>query len=231
MNFFNYFFGYSVYGIVDFLLSFSAFILLIIGASLRRRNIIPIIGSGILVLVDLIGIVMSYNILLAAIQLLTPIVLLTISIVAFAKRKSKLNKFLGILPFLLYFTTELISITIPVFMFGAPMSAISLISNFISLIFVGGLYLLIGLLLVKNPPATAKNVAYQYTAPATPVQNAYNPQVNNYYAEPSQSAQPAQPVPPTQSIADEIIKLKSLMDQGIITPEEFEAKKKELLNI
>ena len=78
---------------------------------------------------------------------------------------------------------------------------------------------------MKNPPATAKNVAYQYTAPATPVQNTYNPQANNYYAE------PAQPVPPTQSIADEIIKLKSLMDQGIITPEEFEAKKKELLNI
>ena len=33
------------------------------------------------------------------------------------------------------------------------------------------------------------------------------------------------------AVADEIIKLKSLMDQGIITPEEFEAKKKELLNI
>ena len=225
MNIFNYFFGYSVYGIVDFLLSFSAFILLIIGASLRRRNIIPIIGSSILVLTDIIGIFMNYNILLAAIQLLTPIVLLTISIVGFAKRKSKLNKFLGVLPFLLYFTTELISIIVFPYMYGIPIY-VNLLSNILSLIFVGGLYLLIGLLLVKNPPSTAKNVAYQYTAPATPVQNTYNPQVNNYYAEPSQSAQPVQPVPPTQSIADEIIKLKSLMDQGIITPENLRLRKK-----
>ena len=225
MNIFNYFFGYSVYGIVDFLLSFSAFILLIIGASLRRRNIIPIIGSSILILVDTIGIAMKFYELFAAIRLITPIALLIISIVAFAKRKSRLNKFLGVLPFLIYLITTMLCLIIPILIYNASFGIISLASTIISLIFVGGLYLLIGLLLVKNPPATAKNVAYQYTAPATPVQNAYNPQANNYYAE------PAQPVPPTQSIADEIIKLKSLMDQGIITPEEFEVKKKELLNI
>ena len=225
MNIFNYFFGYSVYGIVDFLLSFSAFILLIIGASLRRRNIIPIIGSSILILVDTIGIAMKFYELFAAIRLITPIALLIISIVAFAKCESRLNKFLGVLPFLIYLITTMLCLIFPILIYGAGFGIISLASTIISLIFVGGLYLLIGLLLVKNPPATAKNVAYQYTAPATPVQNAYNPQANNYYAE------PAQPVPPTQSIADEIIKLKSLMDQGIITPEEFEAKKKELLNI
>lgn len=35
----------------------------------------------------------------------------------------------------------------------------------------------------------------------------------------------------TQSIPDEILKYKELMDNGIITPEEFEAKKKQLLNL
>lgn len=35
----------------------------------------------------------------------------------------------------------------------------------------------------------------------------------------------------TQSVADEIVKLKQLLDSGIITKEEFEAKKKQLLGI
>ncbi len=34
-----------------------------------------------------------------------------------------------------------------------------------------------------------------------------------------------------QSVADEILKFKNLMDQGIITTEEFEAKKRQLLNL
>jgi hypothetical protein len=224
-------FSYQIIEIINLVITSQFFILLIIGASLRRKNIIPIIGSSLLILSRiLIYGIDFFSIAISLLQYIPPIVLLIVSIIAFAKRKSKLNKFLGILPFLLYFTTELISIIVFPYMYGIPIY-VNLLSNILSLIFVGGLYLLIGLLLVKNPPATAKNVAYQYTAPATPVQNAYNPQVNNYYAEPSQSAQPVQPVPPTQSIADEIIKLKSLMDQGIITPEEFEAKKKELLNI
>jgi predicted Zn-dependent peptidase len=33
------------------------------------------------------------------------------------------------------------------------------------------------------------------------------------------------------SAADEILKLKSLLDSGILTQEEFDAKKKQLLNI
>jgi len=33
------------------------------------------------------------------------------------------------------------------------------------------------------------------------------------------------------SQADEILKFKNLMDQGIITEEEFQAKKKQLLNL
>ncbi|WP_286926695.1 MULTISPECIES: DUF4429 domain-containing protein [Lysinibacillus] len=35
----------------------------------------------------------------------------------------------------------------------------------------------------------------------------------------------------SQSAADEILKMKKLMDAGILTKEEFEAKKKQLLNI
>lgn len=37
--------------------------------------------------------------------------------------------------------------------------------------------------------------------------------------------------PAVQSGADEILKYKKLLDEGIITPEQFEAKKRELLNI
>ena len=40
-----------------------------------------------------------------------------------------------------------------------------------------------------------------------------------------------QPAAPTQSTADEILKFKELMDMGIITAEEFEAKKKQLLGL
>lgn len=36
---------------------------------------------------------------------------------------------------------------------------------------------------------------------------------------------------PATSVADEIVKFKKLMDDGIITPEEFEAKKKQLLGL
>ena len=44
---------------------------------------------------------------------------------------------------------------------------------------------------------------------------------------------PVQQVQPTSinSVADEILKFKNLLDQGIITQEEFDAKKKELLNL
>ncbi len=39
------------------------------------------------------------------------------------------------------------------------------------------------------------------------------------------------PSPSTTSIADELLKLKSLVDSGILTQEEFEAKKKKLLDL
>ena len=39
------------------------------------------------------------------------------------------------------------------------------------------------------------------------------------------------PVQPTQSVADQIRELKALVDEGILTQEEFEAKKKQMLGI
>ena len=44
-------------------------------------------------------------------------------------------------------------------------------------------------------------------------------------------AAPVQPSAPTVSVADELKKFKDLLDQGIITQEEFDAKKKELLGL
>jgi len=44
-----------------------------------------------------------------------------------------------------------------------------------------------------------------------------------------QSVAPSSGVNPKTSIADEILKFKNLLDQGIITQEEFEEKKKRLL--
>ena len=53
-------------------------------------------------------------------------------------------------------------------------------------------------------------------------------------AEPTKTAvEPAQPnnaAAPAFSVADELLKLKKLMDEGIITKEEFEAQKKKLLD-
>ena len=44
-------------------------------------------------------------------------------------------------------------------------------------------------------------------------------------------SEPLQPNNPTDSVVDEIRKFKSLLDDGIITQEEFDAKKKELLGL
>ena len=54
-----------------------------------------------------------------------------------------------------------------------------------------------------------------------------------YQAAPQSNYQaPAAPAQPTAGdTADELRKLKSLLDDGIITPEEFDAKKKQLLGL
>ena len=39
------------------------------------------------------------------------------------------------------------------------------------------------------------------------------------------------PAPQQASVADEILRFKELMDMGVLTPEEFEAKKKQLLGL
>lgn len=45
-----------------------------------------------------------------------------------------------------------------------------------------------------------------------------------------QGEQAKKAVEPVASVADEIVKFKQLLDQGILTQEEFDKKKKELLN-
>lgn len=58
--------------------------------------------------------------------------------------------------------------------------------------------------------------------------------LNNIIVQNQQALKAAQIIPtpaPAFSSADEILKFKNLMDQGIITPAEFEAKKKQLLGL
>ena len=50
-------------------------------------------------------------------------------------------------------------------------------------------------------------------------------------AQPAPSAAPATPAAPEESYLDELERLAGLRDQGIITDEDFEAKKKQLLGL
>ena len=89
----------------------------------------------------------------------------------------------------------------------------------------------------KGYPAYAASPAPQPAYQAAP-QLSYQPQ-SNYQPQPQTNYQPqsnyqvpAAPAQPTASdTADELRKLKSLLDDGIITPEEFDAKKKQLLGL
>lgn len=84
----------------------------------------------------------------------------------------------------------------------------------------------------KGYPAYAASPAPQPAYQAAP-QPSYQPQPQpNYQPQPSYqtSAAPAQPTAGVDT-ADELRKLKSLLDDGIITPEEFDAKKKQLLGL
>lgn len=55
--------------------------------------------------------------------------------------------------------------------------------------------------------------------------------VFEYYKSNEAAAAASQVNGPAYSAADEIMKFKNLLDQGIITPEQFEAKKNELLGL
>ncbi len=89
----------------------------------------------------------------------------------------------------------------------------------------------------KGYPTYAASPAPQPAYQAAP-QPSYQPQ-SNYQPQPQTNYQPqsnyqvpAAPAQPTASdTADELRKLKSLLDDGIITPEEFDAKKKQLLGL
>ena len=48
---------------------------------------------------------------------------------------------------------------------------------------------------------------------------------------PKENPQTVAPAAPQISVADELLKFKQLLDMGVLTHEEFEAKKKELLNL
>ena len=89
----------------------------------------------------------------------------------------------------------------------------------------------------KGYPTYAASPAPQPAYQAAP-QPSYQPQ-SNYQPQPQTNYQPqsnyqvpAAPAQPTASdTADELRKLKSLLDDGIITPEEFDAKKKQILGL
>ena len=84
----------------------------------------------------------------------------------------------------------------------------------------------------KGYPAYAASPAPQPAYQAAP-QPSYQPQTQTNYQPQSNYQAPAAPTQPTAGVdtADELRKLKSLLDDGIITPEEFDAKKKQLLGL
>jgi len=58
----------------------------------------------------------------------------------------------------------------------------------------------------------------------------YAQNIQKYIAEFQANASTAQPATPPISVADELIKLKSLLDDGVLTQEEFDKKKSKLLD-
>ena len=84
----------------------------------------------------------------------------------------------------------------------------------------------------KGYPAYAASPAPQPAYQAAP-QPSYQPQPQTNYQPQSNYQVPAVPAQSTAGgdTADELRKLKSLLDDGIITPEEFDAKKKQLLGL
>ena len=85
----------------------------------------------------------------------------------------------------------------------------------------------INFVLIKNP-VKKTSLTYQLNAKlAQDAISALNFVVNNKTEEVSPNIPSAQPT----SAADEILKFKQLLDAGIITQEEFDAKKKQLLNL
>jgi|GEM_PF-5655676 len=59
----------------------------------------------------------------------------------------------------------------------------------------------------------------------------YAQNIQKYIENFQASSNTSPETPPQISVADELVKLKALVDDGILTPEEFEAKKKQLLNL
>jgi hypothetical protein len=70
-------------------------------------------------------------------------------------------------------------------------------------------------------------MAQQMFAPMQPAQPASTPASGRYTQKPAGGAETKE----SASVADEILKLKSLLDEGVLTAEEFVAMKKKLLGL
>lgn len=75
---------------------------------------------------------------------------------------------------------------------------------------------------VANKQAQKQDQAYQQGADDASQQQAPPPQ---QYAQPA----PAAPAPAGGDMADELAKLKSLLDSGALTPDEYEAAKQKVI--
>ena len=67
-------------------------------------------------------------------------------------------------------------------------------------------------------------------APEQPIEAQYTENTGNAYEAPQHEAQTGT-VDPSMLVADEIKKLAALRDQGLLTDEEFTARKRQLLNL
>jgi uncharacterized membrane protein YdbT with pleckstrin-like domain len=79
---------------------------------------------------------------------------------------------------------------------------------------------------IKNPSAVQNEIYQQMESNEVKQANRISGAINTAYSAQAQAPQVAQPAP---NVADQIQQLAMLRDQGHITPEEFEAKKAELL--
>jgi uncharacterized membrane protein YdbT with pleckstrin-like domain len=79
---------------------------------------------------------------------------------------------------------------------------------------------------IKNPSAVQNEIYQQMESNEVKQANRISGAINTAYAAQAQAPQAAQPAP---NVAEQIQQLAMLRDQGHITPEEFEAKKAELL--
>jgi uncharacterized membrane protein YdbT with pleckstrin-like domain len=82
---------------------------------------------------------------------------------------------------------------------------------------------------IKNPSAVQNEIYQQMESNEVKQANRISGAINTAYSAQAQAAQTAQTGQPVPNVAEQVQQLATLRDQGHITPEEFEAKKAELL--